>query len=48
MVEAETLAALEAMYGTEKEMLHNVTKEINGMAEANDLFNFYNKHKGEI
>ena len=38
----------EAMYGTERELLHRTLKEVENMEQANDLFNFYNTHKGEI
>ena len=38
----------ESMYGTERELLYRTLKEIENMEQANDLFNFYNKHKGEL
>jgi hypothetical protein len=36
------------MYGKETNILQEVKKRIAEMEQANDLFNFYNKHKGEI
>ncbi len=38
----------EDMYGKETNILQSVKKRVADMEQANDLFNFYNKHKGEI
>ena len=38
----------EDMYGKETNILQEVKKRVADMEQANDLFNFYNKHKGEI
>ena len=38
----------EDMYGKETNILQEVKKRVAEMEQANDLFNFYNKHKGEI
>jgi len=43
-----TKAQFESMYGTEKELLYTTLKEVKKLEQANDLFNFYNKHKGEL
>jgi hypothetical protein len=36
------------MYGKETFILQEVKKLVADMEQANDLFNFYNKHKGEL
>jgi hypothetical protein len=38
----------EDMYGKETFILQEVKKLVADMEQANDLFNFYNKHKGEL
>ena len=43
-----TKAQFESMYGTERELLYTTLKEVEKLEQANDLFNFYNKHKGEL